>query len=278
MIAIRCMTTDDIPLGLHLVRQAGWNQLEPDWRRFLAMQPEGCFVAEFDGAPVATTVTCTLGSVAWIAMVLVEMNARRQGIATALLKHALDSLDGHGVGTVRLDATAAGRPVYEKLGFLPEYQLTRYQGTAPRLAARTEVTQASASQLAEIVAFDQGITGTPREKMLTRLFADSPHSTRVLCSGQRLEGYASFRSGASATQIGPCAATTRAGEALLTDALGRCAGGPVFIDVPQDNVAAIALVEAAGLVPQRHFTRMYRGRRVHDQPQAIWASSGPEKG
>jgi predicted N-acetyltransferase YhbS len=238
MIAIRCMTADDIPVGLTLTRQAGWNQLEPDWLRFLAMQPQGCFVAELDGSAVATTVTCTLGPVAWIAMVLVEMGARRKGIATELLKHALDSLDEQGVRTVRLDATAAGQLVYERLGFLPEYNLTRYEGIAPRLAAQPGVTQATASQFAEIVAFDQGITGTPREKMLSHLFEESPQGVRAVCRDGRLEGYMSFRSGANATQIGPCVATTAAGEALLDDALSCCAGQPVFIDIPRDNTPA----------------------------------------
>ncbi|HNS19190.1 MAG TPA: hypothetical protein PKH24_01765 [Sedimentisphaerales bacterium] len=59
---------------------------------------------------------------------------------------------------------------------------------------------------------------------------------------------------------------------------GHAAGQFVFIDVPQDNAPAVALVEAAGLKAQRDFTRMCRGQRISDQPQAIWASSGPEKG
>ena len=111
------MTVADIPLGLRLARQAGWNQIEADWRRFLAMQPDGCFVGERDGTPVATTATFIFGPVAWIAMVLVDVDSRRKGVATTLLKHALDFLDNQGVKTVRLDATAAGQPVYEKLGF-----------------------------------------------------------------------------------------------------------------------------------------------------------------
>ena len=123
------MTTADIPLGLKLARQAGWNQIEPDWRRFLTMQPDGCFVGELDGTAVATTAAFIFGSVAWIAMVLVDIDSRRKGVATTLLKHALDFLDEQGVKTVRLDATAAGQPVYEKLGFVPEYPLTRYMGT-----------------------------------------------------------------------------------------------------------------------------------------------------
>lgn len=272
------MNSEDIGLGLHLCRQAGWNQLESDWRRFLSMQPQGCFVGELDGTPVATTTTCIFGSVAWIAMVLVEMSARRKGVATALLKHAMDYLDGQGVRSIRLDATAAGQPVYEKLGFVPEYRLSRYQGIAPQMKEPSEVTAASADRLREIVSLDRQMTGTHREKMLSRLFEESPQETQILCREDRLDGFVTVRQGFNATEIGPCVATPDAGPALLKAALGRCAGRPVFIDIPHDNAPAVALAETSGLGVQRDFMRMCRGERVRDVPAAIWASSGPEKG
>jgi len=272
------MAMDDLPLGLKLTRQAGWNQIESDWRRFMHMQPQGCFVAEMEGVPVATTVTCIFGPVAWIAMVLVEVTARRKGAATSLLKHALEFLDSRGVRTVRLDATAAGRPVYEKLGFTAEYPLTRYEGIAPATEAQPDIATADASLFPEIVALDRRMTGTRREKMLLRLFEESPQAVRVLCRDGRVEGFVTTRRGANASHIGPCIATGEAGVPLLSDALGRCAGGPVFIDVPRDNACALEVVETSGLKAQRHFTRMYRGERIVDCPQAIWAGSGPEKG
>jgi GNAT superfamily N-acetyltransferase len=291
------MTVADIPLGLKLARQAGWNQIESDWRRFLAMQPDGCFVGELDGTAVATTAAFIFGPVAWIAMVLVEIDSRRKGVATTLLKHALDFLDGQGVKTVRLDATTAGQPVYEKLGFVPEYPLTRYQGTVPisdcgfRIADSTHGANPQCChpglrsgaaiinpQLKEIVAFDSRMTGTLREKMLVRLFEESPEITRVLHRDGQLEGYITGRRGANATLIGPCIATAYAGPALLSDALSRCAGQPVFIDIPRDNAPAIETAKKTGLSVQRHFTRMCRGERIKDHVEAIWASSGPEKG
>src|SRR5215470_13964397 len=103
------MTVDDIPLGMRLKEQAGWNQTEADWRRFLDLEPEGCFVAELDSVPAGTTLTCTFGPVAWIAMVLVDAALRGRGIGKALMVHALDFLDRRGVRTVRLDATPLGQ-------------------------------------------------------------------------------------------------------------------------------------------------------------------------
>ena len=84
MLKLRTMTPMDAPVALALSEQAGWNQGDADWRRFLAMEPEGCFVAETNGEPVGTTVTCVFGGVAWIGMVLVDPRARRRGVATGL--------------------------------------------------------------------------------------------------------------------------------------------------------------------------------------------------
>ncbi len=274
------MTTVDIPLGLKLARQAGWNQIESDWRRFLAMQPDGCFVGQLDEAAVATTAAFIFGPVAWIAMVLVDIESRRKGIATTLLKHALDFLDRQGVETVRLDATAAGQPVYEKLGFVPEYPLTRYMGTVQPSPSPSGLTLPPIVplQVEEVIAFDRRMTATGREKMLARLFKESPDLTRIMARECQLEGYVTGRRGANATLIGPCIATAYAGPALLGDALNRCAGQPAFVDVPRDNTPAIEIVEKSGLTAQRHFTRMCRGVRIQDRVDAIWASSGPEKG
>ena len=128
MIRVRTMTAD-LPLGLRLSRQAGWNQTAADWQRFLDLQPDGCFAAEWDGTPVGTTTTCILGRVAWVAMVLVEAGARGRGVGTALLAHALGFLDRRRVAAVRLDATPLGRPLYERLGFVEQFRLARFEGT-----------------------------------------------------------------------------------------------------------------------------------------------------
>ncbi len=120
------MTIDDVQLGLKLTRQAGWNQTESDWLRFMNLEPTGCFVAELNGSSVGTITTCLFGQVAWIAMLLVDAGTRGRGVGTAMLKHSLNYLEGRKVKTVRLDATSAGQPIYEKLGFVPEYQLARF--------------------------------------------------------------------------------------------------------------------------------------------------------
>jgi GNAT superfamily N-acetyltransferase len=272
------MTAADLPLGLRLSRQAQWNQTETDWRRFLDLGGEGCFVAEVDGTAVGTTTTCIFDSVAWIAMVLVDVEARRQGIGSALLRHALAYLDKTDIETVRLDATPAGQPVYEKLGFEAEYSLTRYEGIASHSDVECHTEEATAAMLPEVSELNRCMTGTNRATLLSRLFADAPQAMRVVRTAGRLEGFITSRPGANARQIGPCIATAQAGPILLADALNRCAGQRVFVDVPSDHVRAVQTLEAKGLKAQRHLRRMYRGKPIRDRIEALWAGSGPEKG
>ncbi len=272
------MTTDDVPLGLKLTHQAKWNQIEADWLRFLQMEPEGCFVAELNGNAVGTTATCALGHVAWIAMVLVDVDSRGKGVGTALLKHSIDYLKERKIETIRLDATALGQPIYEKLGFLPEYELARFEGTPPRAVVVPSVMKATHDDFAEIIDFDTRITGTDRGKMLRRLFEEFPENVCIVRKAGSIEGFITKRPGANATQIGPCRATAGAGPTLLADALNKCEGEPVFVDIPLDNTDAVKIVEARGLAIQRRFTRMYWGQKPAGDVKTLWASSGPEKG
>ena len=106
MIRVRALTAADLPLGL--CGAAGWNQTEADWRRFLDLQPDGCFVAELDGASVGTTTTCVFSRVAWVAMALVAEAVRGRGVGAALLGAAL--ADPHRPGAApALGLRAGGR-------------------------------------------------------------------------------------------------------------------------------------------------------------------------
>ena len=75
-----------------LVREAGWNQIETDWRIFLELGH--VYAAQtVRGRIVATTATLPFGGrFAWISMVLVAGDYRRRGLATRLMRRAMDDL------------------------------------------------------------------------------------------------------------------------------------------------------------------------------------------
>jgi ribosomal protein S18 acetylase RimI-like enzyme len=279
MNRIRPMTVADVPLGMRLKAQAGWNQTEADWQRFLYLQPNGCFVAELDGVAVGTTTTCGFGRVWWIAMVLVDEAVRGRGVGTALMRHALAFLDEQGATSVRLDATPLGQPLYESLGFVPEHLLARYEGTLPQAdGLPCDAEPVRKDELGEVIQLDIGTLVADRSKFLIRLYEEAPESFRLVRAHGLVAGFLASRPGANALQIGPCLGTFRAGELLLVDFFRRHAGQRVFIDVPTENQRAVAFVEGMGLTVQRHLLRMCRGLLVREPIQALWASSGPELG
>jgi GNAT superfamily N-acetyltransferase len=272
------MCTTDIPVGMHLKEQAGWNQTEADWRRYLELEPDGCFVAECDGSPVGTLTTCIFGPVAWIAMVLVDGRYRRQGVGTALMRHALEFLDIQGVRTVRLDATPLGQPLYEKFGFEIEYTLHRYEGVFASRPQSADLEPMRPENMEDLLTLDRSVTGTDRRKLLLRLTSEFPENLKVIRESGCVAGFCISRPGTHAVQVGPCLATGLLGGVLLDAARVQYVGQRAFIDVPTGNQAATQWAEDAGLTIQRRVVRMHLGQAYRDRVGELWASSGPEMG
>jgi GNAT superfamily N-acetyltransferase len=275
---IRTLTAADISFGLRLTAQNRWNQLEADWRRQLELEPNGCFLAQNEDGPIGTACCCVFDDVAWINLVLVDQALRGKGVGTRLMRHVLDYLQGRGVATIRLDATPLGQPIYEKLGFVGDFTLTRYEGVmrteSPEVASVVFMTR---DDLLAVCRLDRAITQTSREKLMRRLLQDGDE-TRAFISNSELKGYYLARPGANAWKIGPIQGSVEAGAALLRDAAGRFANKRVYLDVPVDNAAAVAMVQELGLSPQRPFLRMTLGRRLREDLTQFWSSFGPEKG
>ncbi|CAG5000080.1 hypothetical protein DYBT9275_02380 [Dyadobacter sp. CECT 9275] len=281
---IRPMSATDLPLCRHLVQEAGWNQLDADWLRAMELEPEGCFVAMADNFPLATTTTCRLGGIGWIAMVLVDKKARGQGIARRMVEYAIAYLERNGVETIRLDATAMGQGLYKKLGFREEYEVIRFCGyPAPADLYRgdLQVVSTDSQIMAEIMDLDKKATGTDRKSFVNALLriADSPFYYDSLPGENTVTAFAGFREGCNAVQIGPAVALTPdSGGKVLDAVVSHFVGKQVYIDIPVPNQPAVMWAATQGFTEQRRFMRMYRGIEVQDAPGLIWASSGPEKG
>lgn len=284
MLTIRPFTPADIALGMRLKSAAGWNQTEADWRRAYELQPDGCLVGECDGIPAATLTICRFGQVAWIAMVLTDPVFRGRGLATALMRHAIDDLRSRGVKTIRLDATPLGRPVYERLGFTVDYELTRWKReamTAPAcdISECTGLRQATPADITAIAELDRGTVGCDRSKFLAALVAESPKAAFIIDGTPKPAGVALCRLGSDATQLGPIVATDpNLGATLFSTAIAAAGEIALFCDVPVGNLAAEDCLSAAEFHPLRPLFRMTLGASITDNVAQLWAGSGPEKG
>ena len=264
---------------------AGWNQTEHDWRRFLNLDPLGTFAACVDGEVVATGSTIIhQGRVAWIGMILVDPERRRQGIGTRMLHHCIDYLRARNVPSIKLDATPMGQPVYEKIGFLGEYGAARWEGSkvqTPSLPADTpRVTALSADDADMVRALDSPVFGCDRTSLLMQIREAAPGCAACVRHGSVLSGTVLARIGTDAHHVGPLVAEDPAvARALLAWAIERAVRPRVFIDILSGNEYMREMLTGIGMQQQRPFLRMYLGcNDWAGRPEHVYAIAGPELG
>jgi GNAT superfamily N-acetyltransferase len=275
-VEIRLLRKSDISAAMQLKEAAGWNQTEDDWRRLLLLEPDGCFCAIKDGRLVGTTTTTTYGDeLAWIGMVLVDPQHRRQGIAAKLMTVALEYLNGK-VSTIKLDATALGQPVYEKFGFQVESLIERWSGTG----SRHGVGKTDSGLLSELLALDQIVFNADRSQLIEVLFNSAAVSPVLLRDADgALSGYALTRRGTRADYVGPVVAKDpQQVETLMDQVLSQLHDRRVYIDFNKECSAGTGLLSDRGFVKERDLIRMTAGQPSAKTSPLVVAIAGPEIG
>ncbi len=261
---IRLMCAEDIVAADHIRALVGWNQRPADWQRLLNYEPSGCFVGLIDDRVIGTvTTTCYGDALAWIGMMLVHPDYRRRGVGRQLMTAALDYLQGRALSYIRLDATPAGRPLYEKLGFQAEWSFQRW-GREPRpfenlsngskFATESDELAGGAGQftLSDHSGLDRVAFGCSRMAYLERLVEDS----RIVVSGQ---GFGMLRGGSVANYLGPVVAASPEEAKCLIARLVAHVSEQIYWDVPEPNRAAVGLAADFQFRPQRQLVRMRLG-------------------
>ena len=278
---IRLMTEEDFPRCQYLREQVGWNQTLQDWRRFLNYDPQGCFAATIDGLVVGTA--CTIGyedRFGWISMVIVDPAMQRKGIGKALLNKGFDYLENLGL-TVKLDATPAGKLLYDTIGFVDEYGAARYEADrvdapAPEMAC----SPLSLDDLDRLDAYDAPIFGASRKQVLQSYLETYPGLGFTIRRGDSIPGYILAREGTNAFHIGPWVADDpETARALFLQMIQTRKPDRIFLDIIDPNPHVLAILESLGFQKQRPFIRMYRGENKYPgTPEKVYSLSGPELG
>ncbi len=279
-LEIRLLFESDIPSAMRLKEAAGWNHTEADWQTLLSLEAEGCFAAVKQVRVVGTTTTTTYnGKLAWIGMVLVDPESRRQGIASQLMQTALGYLNGK-VKCVKLDATPDGKLVYEKLGFRVESLIERWSGPARPKLERSSDQESSRAFHRALYELDLLAFGANRSKLIRTLIEKSS-APPVINFGDdgSVSGYALVRRGAKADYIGPVVATDASQiESLLDRALHRLNGARVIIDWNKECTVSTAVLSERGFVKERDLIRMTTGSPIKKTSPFVFAIAGPEIG
>jgi GNAT superfamily N-acetyltransferase len=268
-LAITRLGVDAAREGLVLSTEAHWNQNEADWRFFL---DHGEVFGIRDGDSLIATAALLPYSDgnAWISMVLVTQSWRRRGLATKLVDACLDRTAARGL-TPWLDATPAGATVYGPLGFKPVLELRRLRYAEAAKPAPRKLT--SGGSIDELISRDRRAMGFERSALLHGFFGRP--GSRLVSQGGAL---ALIRDGRAAQQIGPIYADSTAAATAVVDAVAAESGGPLLIDVVNDQRELLEKLTGAGWSVERPFQRMRFGRAVAQGPELPFAVAGPEFG
>ncbi|MFX0103675.1 MAG: GNAT family N-acetyltransferase [Candidatus Hodarchaeota archaeon] len=283
-LKIRKMTLQDMPILMKLKNQNNWNQLEIDWKRFMRINPGGCFVALKNNSIIGTVTTIPYqNSIGWIGMLLVDENCRSRGIGSALLQRGIEYLQNSGKTTIKLDATELGKPLYLNRGFKIEACITRYllEKIAPcdDLAETSKdiILSPTRDDIQAILKVDLDYIGYDRSSFLEEFVKDNLERTFI---SRSQPGYITGRNGFVNHQIGPFVASGfQVAKDLLLTYILETRIKSAFIDTHSRNDRFNTFLERLGAIPHRELIRMYLGESnitgLHENEYAI---SGPEKG
>jgi GNAT superfamily N-acetyltransferase len=248
-------------------------------QRYLALQPDGAFVAKQDGAVVGFGAAIRYDMFAYVGLMAVHPAAQKQGIGRLLLEHILNWLDTCGCQTALLDATPAGALLYERVGFVEDDRTVVLQygrdqtgyGTSDRY--KYEISDEhhktgthdcavvlSGQELPALFAYDVHSFGSERATVLASYWADNSQRVLVTHNGEgQITGYLI----AQRSVLGAWVADTKEdAERLLIGALNLpFKNGPgVFVSAENEN--ALELFERYGFRQQRVLKHMRRGKEV----------------
>ncbi len=274
---IEPMTMQELEAAIAVANSAGWGDQRQTFL-FYAQHPHCTpFLAKIDGAAVGTATAIQRGPVGWIGHVIVTPDYQRQGIGAALTRAVSQYLEAQHCQTLLLIATEAGYPVYEKLGFQVEtfYQFMKGPATAtfpssPRLRPLQE------SDLAAIYRLDRDVTGEDRSPQLHTFGL----AGFVLVDEQteQLRGFFLPTPWGEGPGI---ALEPEDGQVLLEIRRAIAGAGDatdMMFALPADNLAGQAYLTQQGCTNVRKAARMFQGKPVLWQPQAVWSRFGGAMG
>lgn len=258
-VTLRPMVESDLGAAHAMTIELRWPHRMADWEQALR-HGEG-FVAEREGQVIGTALRWRWSPRhATIGLVTVAPACQGRRIGHRLMSALLEGLEQH---TVLLHATADGRGLYERLGFVRTGELRQHQGIAqpsPPIALESgwRLRPASQSDLALLTRLDTQARGMPRDALIAELF-EQAEATIVLDHDGAARGFAMLRRFGRGQAIGPVVAPDTLGaKALIAHLSSLNAGRFTRIDVDFDTGLAEWL-ESLGLLRVDAPTTMVRG-------------------
>jgi len=267
-LVIRNMSRAEVDELVEWAAREGWNPGLHDGDLFWANDPEAFIAAELDGELIGGgAITSYNGKFGFMGFFIVRPEFRGRGLGNTLWHARRDRLlarlrSGASIG---LDGVFAMQDYYAKGGFVFSHRDMRFRADIPghpstARADDEDIIPLTAVPFDRVLDYDRTCFPAPRATFLQG-WISQPDALALGCRRDgTLSGYGVVRRCREGCKIGPLFADdARAAEALYTQLSGFAAGGPLFLDAPENNPAAIALAHRHRMVEVFGCARMYLG-------------------
>jgi len=265
-LVVRNMTRAEVDTLVDWAAREGWNPGLHDAELFWATDPEAFIAAELGGALIGGgAITSYGGEFGFMGFFIMRPEYRGRGLGNRLWQARRERLrarlrPGASIG---MDGVFEMQSYYAKGGFVFSHRNLRFRaeiGKASPPGDAEDVVALSAFPFEEVAAYDRSCFPAPRANFLEGWIAQADARALGLRRGGALAGYGVVRRCREGCKIGPLFADdAAAANALYARLAAFAAGGPLFLDSPENNPAAMALVREHRMVDVFGCARMYVG-------------------
>lgn len=267
-LKIRNMTRSESEALVSWAAREGWNPGLHDAELFWATDPKAFIAAELEGKLIGGGAITSYngGEFGFMGLFIVHPDYRSRGFGNTLWhmrrQRLLDRLrPGASIG---MDGVFDMQPYYAKGGFVFSHRNLRFQTEIIEppalLPDEANVVPLAAVSFDEVLAYDSTCFPAERPQFLKGWTAQADALAVGYLHEGRLAGYGVVRRCQTGCKIGPLFANNQSIADALYAPLARFAiGGPLFLDAPENNPAAMAFVAERNMTEVFGCARMYLG-------------------
>ncbi|MBV7574592.1 GNAT family N-acetyltransferase [Pseudomonas sp. PDM32] len=267
-LVIRNMTRPELDELVEWAAREGWNPGLHDAELFWATDPAAFIAASRDGELIGGgAITSYHGEFGFMGFFIVRPEYRSQGLGNTLWHARRERLLArlHPGASIGMDGVFAMQDYYAKGGFVFSHRNLRFRAEINERPTTSQADDQDIVPLAavpfdQVIDYDRTCFPAPRATFLSGWITQAD-ALAVGCRREgRLSGYGVIRRCREGCKIGPLFADDAlAANALYARLADFAQGGPLFLDAPENNPDAMALVRQQGMTEVFGCARMYLG-------------------